>query len=429
VGLALPHPIPLPAEGDAYRIRLRRPHPGQRAMIEAAKRFNVACMGRRFGKTEFGLERLAPLVAGGEPCAWFAPGYKYVGDVWRDAKRILRPVIASKNEQEKRLETITGGVLEVWTLDGEDPARGRKYRRVVIDEAAIVRDLMKKWNEAIRPTLTDLRGDAWFLSTPKGANDFKALFDRHKTRPNWASFQAPTHANPFIDPAELEEARLDLPELVWRQEFLAQFVDMAGLIVEREWLQVVPDYPRDQMRIGIGVDLAVSLRDNAATPAQQKAKRDPDYFAIVVLGWHADGTLYVLDAYRARLKFHQQLEAVKEYAEKWSPGAIAIEAVQYQAVLAQELLRTTTLPVVPVTPSKDKLTRFQPMVGRYAHGFVRHLPTLPEAFTEELLSFPVGDHDDFVDALGYAHAAVGMGSAGAVALAGNTLELDNYATA
>jgi predicted phage terminase large subunit-like protein len=427
MGAALRHPVQL--DGAPLRIQLPRPHAGQVQLIQGAKRFNVACMGRRFGKTAFGLDRIAPLVAGGEPVAWFAPAYKYVADVWRDAKRILRPIIATKNEQEKRLETVTGGVLECWTLDDPDAARGRKYRRIVVDEAAMVRGLLDRWNMAIRPTLTDLRGDAWFLSTPKGANDFKALFDRHKTRPSWAAFQAPTHANPFIDPAELEEARLDVPELVWRQEYLAQFVDMAGMVVEREWLHTVGDYPRDLMRIGMGVDLAVSLRENAATPAQQKRSRDPDYFAIVVLGWHADGTIYVLDAYRARLKFHQQLEAVKEYGEKWSPGAIAIEAIQYQAVLAQELLRTTTLPVVPVTPSKDKLTRFQPMVGRYAHGFVRHLPTLPEAFTEELLSFPAGDHDDFVDALGYAHAAAGMGSAGAVALAGNTLELDNYATA
>lgn len=408
--------ILLPNDGEPLRIRLRRPHSGQRVLIEGAKRFNVACMGRRFGKTEFGLDRLTPLVAGGEPCAWFAPAYKYVGDVWRDAKRILRPVIASKNEQEKRLETVTGGVLEIWTLDGEDPARGRKYRRVVVDEAAMARGLLKRWDEAIRPTLTDLRGDAWFMSTPKGANDFKTLFDRSKTRANWASFQAATHSNPFIDPAELEEARLDLPELVWRQEYLAQFVDMAGLVVEREWLQVVNDYPRDLMRIGMGVDLAVGLKEGN------------DFFAIVVVGWHADGTVYVLDAYRERLKFFQQLEKVQEFAKRWNPGAIAVESVQYQAVLAQELMRTTTLPIVPVAPSRDKLVRFQPMVGRYGHGFVRHLASLPAEFEDELLSFPAGDHDDFVDALGYAHAAVGMGSAGEVAVAGQTLELPNYAS-
>jgi predicted phage terminase large subunit-like protein len=420
VGVALPNDL---------RIQLPRPHPGQLELIAGARRFNVACMGRRFGKTAFGLDRITPLVAGGEPCAWFAPAYKYVADVWRDAKRILKPITASKNEQEKRLETVTGGVFECWTLDDEDAARGRKYRRVVVDEAAMVRGLLDRWNKSIRPTLTDLRGDAWFLSTPKGNNDFRELFERHKTRASWAAFQAPTHANPFIDPAELEEARLDLPELVWRQEFLAQFVDMAGMVVEREWVRVVPDYPRDLMRIGMGVDLAVSLRDNAATPAQRARSRDPDYFAIVVVGWHADGTIYVLDAFRDRLKFHRQLEAVQEYAERWKPGAIAIEAIQYQAVLAQELMRTTTLPVVPVTPSKDKLTRFQPMVGRYGHGWVRHLATLPQEFTDELLAFPVGDHDDFIDALGYAHAAAGMGAAGEVAVAGETLELPDYATA
>lgn len=95
----------------------------------------------------------------------------------------------------------------------------------------MVRGLSEAWNGAIRPTLTDYEGDAFFISTPKGMNYFKALFDngRDPERGDWASWQLPTTANPRINPAEVEAARLDLPERIFRQEYLAEFVEDANL--------------------------------------------------------------------------------------------------------------------------------------------------------------------------------------------------------
>lgn len=77
---------------------------------------------------------------------------------------------AGKSEQEKRLELIGGGVIEMWSLDTPDAARGRKYRAVAVDEAAMIAKLQNAWQNAIRPTLTDYRGEAWFLSTLKSMN-------------------------------------------------------------------------------------------------------------------------------------------------------------------------------------------------------------------------------------------------------------------
>jgi len=80
-----------------------------------------------------------------------------------------RDIAEKVEKQERRIVLITGGTIEFWSLDTADPGRSRKYARVIIDEAGIVRDLEAAWNEAIRPTLTDYRGDAWFLGTPRGA--------------------------------------------------------------------------------------------------------------------------------------------------------------------------------------------------------------------------------------------------------------------
>ena len=126
------------------------------------------------------------------------------------------------SEQDKRLELVTGGVIEVWTLDTPDPARGRKYALVVIDEAGIVRDLMETWQAAIRPTLVDFKGRALILGTPKGRrHGFVTLFSRGQSGddPDWQSFRASTLENPFIPAEEVEAARKELPPEIFAQEF------------------------------------------------------------------------------------------------------------------------------------------------------------------------------------------------------------------
>lgn len=160
------------------------------------------------------------------PVAWFSPSYKMLIEAWQETRRLLYPVISRVSEQEKRLELRTGGVIDFWSLDNPDMARGRKYKEVIIDEAAIISRLDTAWTEAIRPMLTDYQGTAFILSTPKGHNYFKTLYDygQNPLKPDWQSWQLPTSANPFINRAEIEAARLDLPERVFRQEYLAEFL-------------------------------------------------------------------------------------------------------------------------------------------------------------------------------------------------------------
>lgn len=146
-------------------------------------------------------------------------------EVWREVVDMLFNITASKSEQEKRIELFGGGVIDFWSLEDYNTIRGRKYKRAIVDEAAIVRELRKAWTEVIRPTLTDLKGDAWFLSTPKGKNNyFYDLSQNENIYPDWSFNQMPTTANPHIDPAEVEEARLQLDPLTFAQEYLASFV-------------------------------------------------------------------------------------------------------------------------------------------------------------------------------------------------------------
>ncbi len=381
---------------ERVEVTLKRLHAGQEAALAAARRFNMLCCGRRWGKTTLGVELAAMTAIEGRPAGWFAPTYKLLTEAWGEIKRTLAPLIVHRSEQEKRVELLTGGVVECWTLDRDDPARGRKYARVVIDEAAMVRNLLEKWQQAIRPTLADFRGDAWFLTTPKGMrNDFAHLWEAASQRPEWSARSAPTSENPAIDPAEIEAARDELPELVFRQEFLAEFVALDGAVMRREWIRrgARPAIDR-RWRVAMGVDLAISTREDA------------DYTAAAVIARNPEGEIWVLDARRARAPFHESMQWIERIARRWNPAVVAVEEVQYQAAAVQELLRRTTLPVVGVRPDKDKLTRFLPLLARYEQLRVWHADDLPGDFEDELLAFPMGEHDDMVDAAAHAFAAL-----------------------
>src|SRR5690606_6762025 len=117
------------------------------------------------------------------------------------------------------------GSIDFFSMDlgGADRVRGRKYARAILDECALVVGLKDAWEKAIRPTLADYMGDAWFLSTPRRGSFFEELYRRSQSDEEWASWTLPTSANPFIRPSEIEAARRDMSEQAFAQEFLADF--------------------------------------------------------------------------------------------------------------------------------------------------------------------------------------------------------------
>src|SRR3990172_8061946 len=137
-------------------------HETQEQARDEAQRYSVLVAGRRWGKDVWQYDRLIEPALAGYPVAWFFPTYKMLGDAWRDSKRILMPVTSAKWEVEHRIELVTGGIFDMWSLEDPDKARGRKYKRLSINEAGEVVKLDYAWDYVLRPTLADLRGDAIF---------------------------------------------------------------------------------------------------------------------------------------------------------------------------------------------------------------------------------------------------------------------------
>lgn len=219
------------SQSSEIELSLYNLHPGQLEVLATAKRFNVLNCGRRWGKTVFSIELLGSPddstngALNGFPVAYLTPTYKNLMELWREANDAFGPLISFKSESEKRIELHGGGTLDFWSLEHPEVIRGRKYKRVVIDETAIVRNMKNVWTKILRPMLTDLKGDAWFMSTPRGkSNYFYTLFTNETRFETWISHQQPTEKNPYIDPAEIEAARLELDPLTFEQEYMASFV-------------------------------------------------------------------------------------------------------------------------------------------------------------------------------------------------------------
>lgn len=219
-------------------IRLPRLHAAQRGVKRDARQFNVVVCGRRWGKTLLGRDLAIMAALGGLPVGWFAPTYKVLDDAWRALVRALAPVLRKPpDNQEYRMELLGGGALDAWSLTKPDAGRSRAYGLAVIDEAAMVMDLNQAWEAAIWPTLTDMQGSAWFLSTPRGYDDFHTLWERgqgHDPRFGaWMSWQMPSWTNPHLPAEFIEQARTTMDPRYFGQEYGASFEEMTGRVYHR----------------------------------------------------------------------------------------------------------------------------------------------------------------------------------------------------
>src|SRR5262252_5589284 len=288
-------------------------HQAQQQMITEARRFNVAVCGRQMGKTTLGIERTARGAAEGLACAWFAPTYKFLEQTWRQLREILAPIASYRSEQQHSLDLNGGGSVDCWSLEDPDAGRGRRYARIVVDEAAMVRDLERVWQASLRPTLSVLRGDAWFLSTPKGLNYFHQLYQlgQDPLESEWKSWQMPSSASPYIHPEEIAAARAELPERVFAQEFLAEFVEMEGAGVFRGVHAVTrlePQPPNRNHEYVFGLDFG----------------RSNDFTVISIIDATTNEQV-ALDRF-TQIDFEFQTERLHRWADLYQPRVIVAEA-------------------------------------------------------------------------------------------------------
>lgn len=229
-------------------------------------RFMVAVCHRRFGKTKWALGEIS---TSGFECQEHNPQYAYIAPTYGQAERIawtyLKEMFAeypgmTKNEQKLKImipRHDKGDFITIYLLGAENPdaIRGIYLDGCIMDEYAQMNPTI--WGEVVRPALSDRKGWAIFIGTPKGTNNFYKMYQTAQLNMakhpelKWYAFNAPASKTKIIDEDELKALRLEMSEEEYEQEMECSFqAALVGsyygkYIKDIERLGQIGDFPYD----------------------------------------------------------------------------------------------------------------------------------------------------------------------------------------
>jgi hypothetical protein len=266
------------------------PHPKQKLIIDSIlggeEKHHIVSVGRQMGKSLMGLNLLLYWGINNSPCKilWVSPVYSQTTKVQKELEKAISPsgFIKSCNYSENFMELNNGTEIYFRSAERYDNLRGYTFDYGILDEAAYMKE--ETWTEAVRPTMAVKGKKVLFLSTPKGKNWFYDLYmlGDHIDYVNYKSYKGSSFDTPYITEEEINDARKTLPEGVFKQEYLAEFLDGGGEVFKDLDLHTFDNYPISKGHIFAGIDLG----------------RHEDYSVITFMD--SDGN--VIDIYRTNQK-------------------------------------------------------------------------------------------------------------------------------
>jgi hypothetical protein len=310
---------------------------------------------------------------------------------------------AEIRQVDRIISLPNGGEIQVRSADNPNSLRGEGLDFVVMDECAYISE--DAWQEALRPALSDRLGKAMFISTPAGRNWFWRMWQTCESpdHADWRGWQLPTSDNPYIDAGEIAAARQSLPERVFRQEYLAEFIDDGGGVF-RGVMAVstgAVTEPIDGPRYIMGIDWAFSN----------------DYTVVSVFDPVTRRQVY-LDRYNGA-DYTLQRQRIESLCHRYQPVSIIAE-VNSMGRPNNEQLRAAGLPVQDfVTSNASKASIIEALAGSIERADVVLLNDpvqIGELQAYEgsrttggmtRYSAPEGMHDDTVIATALAYYGIG----------------------
>jgi hypothetical protein len=366
------------------RIELPTPHLNQKKILDAEKRFIVIMCGRRFGKSELSQILIIKEALKGGNVAYITPTYGLAQVFF---ERLTKVLPFKSNISKLKIYCPNEGSIEFFTGERLDNLRGRKFHLVIVDEAAFIPDLEDGWNNSIRPTLTDYEGKAVFLSTPRGKNFFYSLFMKQGEN-DWQSFKFSTYDNPHINPREIDEARIQLPEVVFEQEYMANPSENSANPFGNAFIKRCVKPISAQPIVCYGIDLAKSV----------------DY--TVIIGLDKDGNVAYFD--RFQMDWHNTKETIK----RLPPAPIVVDSTGVGDPILEDLLREGVNIEGLKFTSQSKQQLMEGLASAIQQGrigfpegvIVDELDVFEYQFTAHGVRYsaPSGFHDDTVMALALA---------------------------
>jgi hypothetical protein len=383
--------------------------PWQQEVFKDTTRFKVVAAGRRCGKSRMAA---VTLLIEGLKCPQ-GSAVLYVSPTMGQSRQIIwdllldlgREVIQSSHVNNLDITLINGARIYVRGADRPDTLRGVSLTYAVLDEVADIKP--EAWEQVIRASLSDKRGRALFIGTPKGRNWFYDTFKLGESEddPDWKSWHFTTADNPLIDQAEIDSAKKTLSSFAFKQEFMASFTNAGSDIFKEEWIKygVEPDYGSYY----ISVDLA-GFEEVAKQAANSKKRLDESAISIVKVT--DDGKWFVKKIEHGRWDIRETAAKILMAIRDYRPLSVGIErGALKNAVLPylSDLMRknNTYAHIIDLTHgNRKKADRIiWALQGRFEHGrIVLNSEEDWDEFVDQLILFPAqGVHDDLPDSLSY----------------------------
>jgi len=388
-----------------YAPKLPGLHPAQEAVASSDARWKILCAGRRFGKTRLGVQLCIETALAGGRAWWVAPTFAIARVGWRALEsaalsfpKEIEPKISIANME---VQFPNGGFIACKSADNPQRLRGEGLDFIVIDEAAFVKP--EVWQEVLRPTLTERKGGALFISTPLGiGNWFYDLWEQADGKEDWDRFHYSTIDNPSIDPEEVEQAKDEVGSIVFAQEYMAEFIEAGQGLFKQEWFSYY-DVLEDGFYVGGGGQFNPTMLTHFGAIDVAVTTEDRSDYTVIISCAEANGKIYIEDVIRRKIESPDIIPEAKRIASQNNWSHICIENQGLSKPFIAEAGRSG-LRVREMRAEKDKITKSLPLSARMEAGdilFRKDSPWLAD-LERELLTFPVGKNDDMVDALGMA---------------------------
>jgi len=205
----------------------------QKKICDSEARFRTAVCGRRFGKTHVALRELAKHAAKtNQEVMYVAPSYRMAKSIaWEKLKTKLKELrwVEQTNEAELTIRLKSGSKIYLKGAENIDALRGVGLDFLVLDE---YQDLNPEvFTAVLRPTLSDRKGKMLAIGTPRGVGSFShTMYSQALHTEGWEAFSFRTIDGGQVDESEIADARRDLDQRTFEQEYLASFLTFSGMV-------------------------------------------------------------------------------------------------------------------------------------------------------------------------------------------------------
>ena len=217
------------------------PRPGQAQLHGElqANRWGVVVCHRRWGKTVMAINHLLrDAVLNSKP----NPRYAYIAPTYRQAKAVAWDYLKQFagavpmvrfHETELRADLPNGARIQLLGAENPDSLRGIYLDGAVLDEMADMPESL--FPEIIRPALSDRKGWALFIGTPRGHNAFFDLYSAAEGQSDWHTAIYRASETGILDDEELDAARAMMTPDQYEQEFECSWVaNVPGAVFGKE---------------------------------------------------------------------------------------------------------------------------------------------------------------------------------------------------